>query len=206
MKKAKIDGKIVDIESLEDISKKPTEYPTGYTAIETDKFILPLRGKNDIRPGVYIGSAISRVVEPNEDEISDYSTNEIIDFSDVDNIQEVIEKQEELRSMERTILVNANNIFTPRIRENDSPEMVALKQAVIKKNIDIDNYEPRFGSNYNNDKRLFDKSSITLVKLRSMLKNLDMKGTLIIEDANPDVPNPIGESIVVDITSNGGDE
>lgn len=203
MKKAKIDGKIVDIENFEDIVKRPSDYPTGYTGIEEGDFILPLRGKNDTRPGLYLGSAISKVIQPSEEDYPDYSSKEVIDFADVENIQEVIEKQEELRSMERTILVNANNIFTPRIGENDSPEMVGLKQAVIKKHIDIDNYESRFGSNYNNDKRLFDKPTITLVKLRSMLKNLDMKGTLIIEDANPDVPNPIGEAIVVDITANG---
>ena len=37
-----------------------------------------------------------------------------------------------------------------------------------------------------------------------MFKALDMKGTLIIEDLNEEVPNPIGRKIVVDLL--GGDQ
>ena len=84
--------------------------------------------------------------------------------------------------------------------------MVGLKKAVIAKEIDIDKYQGRFGSNYSNDKRLFNDGSITMSKLKTMMKALDMKGTLIIEDLNEDVPNPIGSKIVIDLLGGDNDE
>ena len=33
-----------------------------------------------------------------------------------------------------------------------------------------------------------------------------MKATVIIEDSSPNVPNPIGHKIVVDLSPTGGDE
>ena len=113
-------------------------------------------------------------------------------------------KQNKLKNAERTILTTPENIFVPVIRDDDSPEMVGLKEAVIAKEIDIDKYQARFGSNYSNDKRLFNDKSITLSKLKTMFKALDMKGTLIIEDLNDDIPNPIGKKIVIDLL--GGDD
>ena len=101
---------------------------------------------------------------------------------------------------ERTILTTIDNVFAPEIYNNDTPEMKAMKQAILDKHIDLDKYEPRFGPNYNNDKRLLKKSSITFGKLRSICDALDMKVTMTIEDSSPDVPNPIGRSITVDLT------
>ena len=97
------------------------------------------------------------------------------------------------------MLSNSDNLFKPIPKENDSPEMKAMKKAICLKNIDIDAYADRFGDNFNNDKRLMKGSNITLSKAKSIGNNLDMKITLTISDARPDVPNPIGESITVDI-------
>ena len=78
--------------------------------------------------------------------------------------------------------------------------MKALKTAVLEKRIDLDKYEPRFGSNYNNDKRLFNKNTISLSMTKRLCEALDIKATLILEDKSPDVPNPIGRTIKVDLT------
>ena len=83
--------------------------------------------------------------------------------------------------------------------------MKGMKEAVIAKNIDLDKYEHRFGSNYNNDKRLFNKNNISLPMIKRLSKALDMKATLILEDASPDVPNPIGKKIVIDVIGNDED-
>ena len=123
-----------------------------------------------------------------------------------ESLKEAIELQDRLHSAEREILTTVDSVFCPRITDADTPEMKGLKEAVTAKHIDLDKYEQRFGPNYNNDKRLFNRDSITMSKLKMMLNVLDMKGTLIIEDKADDVPNPIGRKIVVDLTENGYDD
>ena len=44
------------------------------------------------------------------------------------------------------------------------------------------------------------KPSITFGKLRAMCEALDIKATIIFEDTNPDVPNPIGRVITAELT------
>ena len=63
----------------------------------------------------------------------------------------------------------------------------------------IQTFIDRLGDNFNNDKRLLKGSSITISKMKSICDKLDMKCTLIISDSNPNVPNPIGQEIKVDI-------
>ena len=82
--------------------------------------------------------------------------------------------------------------------------MVGLKKAIIQKHIDLDKYEQRFGDNYNNDRRLLEKDNITLTKLKTFAKALDMKLTLTFEDNGKNVPNPIGEPIRVTVI--GGED
>lgn len=204
-KKAKIDGKIINIVDNNTYVKFADDLDNNYTGLEVKNRVLPLRGKNDSRPGIYYKNKLfSKIILPNKNQEEDYSPKNIIDFDDVKNIGEIIEKQNKLKSMENFILTTADNIFTPVVEPNDAPEMIALKKAVLAKHIDLDKYEQRFGSNYNNDRRLFNKPSITLVKLKSIAEALDMKVTLSIEDKDKEVPNPIGSKITVDIT--GGDD
>lgn len=206
MQKAKIDGKIYEVTTFEQYTKNPESYNTLYTAIKMDDKVLPIRNKNDDRPGVYLGSGISFIKQPTPQDIDEYNTDNIIDFNNITSIKEVMDKQKQIRTMEKEILTNPNNIFTPRVDPNDAPEMRALKEAVLAKHIDLDKYESRFGVHYNNDKRLFKKSTISLGKLRTMFDALDIKSTLIIEDKSEDVPNPIGKKIVIELTEGGGSD
>ena len=79
--------------------------------------------------------------------------------------------------------------------------MAALKEAINGKQIDLANYEYKFGTNYNNDMRLLSKPDITMNKLKSFLNKLDLKASIVIEDASDDVPNPLGRKIVSTIIS-----
>ena len=207
IKKAKINDKIVDIVSFEDIVANPGAYQNNLTAIEYNNMIYPLRGKNDIRPGLYYNenSPISRLIDPDKENEEEYSSKHIIDFSNADSIKDVINRQSKLRNMERSILTTPDNIFSPVSHPNDAPEMVALKEAVRTKHIDLDKYAPRFGNNYPNERRLLGNNNITMVKLKTICNALDIKATLILEDASPDVPNPINKTITVELTS-GGDK
>lgn len=198
-----INGKIYEI-------VKPDEYNSSIhddktTVIQKGEVLYPIRTENDTGPGLYEtpGSPIAIFKEPTKEELSSYQVTQdnVIDFANIQNMSEYIDAQIELRNMERSILTTPDNIFVPPVRDDDKPAMRGLKEAVIKKGIDIDKYGPRFGANFANDKRLFKGNDITLAKLMAIGENLDMKCTLIIEDASPDIPNPIGEKIVVNLMS-----
>ena len=190
---------------MDEYYRDPSSY-NSYTAIKGgDGYVYPIRTKTDHRPGFYPTGCLDFFKQPVGSEVNEYTQMNIIDFRNVSSLREVIQTKQKLLSEERTILTTIDNVFTPDISDNDTPEMKALKQAVIDKHIDLDKYEPRFGPNYNNDKRLMKKNSITFGKLRSIADALDMKLSMTIEDANPDVPNPIGRAITVELTGSSND-
>lgn len=208
MKKCKLQSRIYDVVTFEEYVKNKDNYDPGFVSIQDGDYIYPVRSKNSDAVGVYpISNAIYKFNDPvDEKDKEEYSIKNIINFEDAGSLKEIIEKSNQLKSAERTILTTPDNITIPVIGEHDSPEMVGLKEAVISKQIDIDKYQGRFGSNFSNDKRLLNGSEISIRKLRTMFKAFDMKGTLIIEDLNDDVPNPIGKKIVVDLLGGDSDE
>ena len=202
LEKAKIGEAIYDVISIDEFYRDPSAYG-AYTAIKGgDGYVYPIRTKTDTRPGFYPTGGLDFFKPPTHGEGIIYSQQNIINFHDATNLREVIRTQQKLMSAERSILTTIDNVFTPEINENDTPEMKAIKQAIIDKHIDLDKYEPRFGPNYNNDKRLLKKNSITFGKLRSICDALDIRVTMTIEDAAPDVPNPIGRVITTELTGN----
>ena len=208
-KKMRINDRIYDVTSLEEYAKFKDAYIPQYTAIHDPEtnLVLPIKNRYEDGPGIVIGNGISYIDEPDEDEADNYLDSEIIDFDNAKNIHDMMEKQRIVRTLERDILTSPDNIFTPKIFDDDSPEMKALKTAVLDKHIDLDKYEPRFGSNYNNDKRLFNKNNISLSMMKRMCEALDIEATLILTDKSSDVPNPIGRTIEVKLTGGiPGDE
>lgn len=201
LQKANIGGFMYDVISQEDFYKDPDSHNNKYTAIRSgDGFIYPIRGRNDHGPGFYPTGGLDFFIPPTGKECTIYSQQHVIDFHDPTNYRELIQAQQKLASAERSILTTIDNVFAPEIGDNDTPEMKAMKQAILDKCIDLDKYEPRFGPNYNNDKRLLKKDRITFEKLRNICNALDIKATITIEDAGPDVPNPIGRVIVAELT------
>lgn len=200
-KKAVINNRVTTVISVQEVLKNPI-FQNKFTSVEVDDVILPVKNSYDpTSPGFYImGSGkIGKIIKPNSEDYEEYSSKHAIDFSDIKSMKELISKQEEVKKLEADTLSNSDNLFKPIVKDNDSPEMKALKEAICLKNIDIDAYADRFGDNYNNDKRLLKGSSITSSKMKSICNNLDMKVTLVITDTSPNVPNPIGKSISVDI-------
>lgn len=202
IKKAKIGDQIYDVIPLEEFNRNAQFYKTVPTAIEGgDGYLYPVRSNpNDIRPGFFDDQTMQFFTPPVGRDCTTYSSRNLIDFSQAGSIKEIIETQEKLSDAERQILTTVDNVFIPPRLPEETPEMGAIKEAITAKAIDIDKYEYRFGSNYNNDKRILKKDRITFDKLRSTCKALDMRATLIIEDQNPDVPNPIGKRVEVCIT------
>ena len=208
MQKGKIDGKMVDIIDINEYYANPSLYPYNYTAFDPGNgYIYPMRSKLDCRPGFYMSpnSPFIKQKDPTEEEAAEYSVDNVVRFNDVKSMSDIIHKQNLLTNQERSILESVDNVFIPPIKADDSSEMVGMKQALHAKNCDIDKYEHRFGKkNFQNEKRLFDRPSMTLSKIKQTCQALDIKCTMILEDISPDVPNPMNKIVMIDIT--GGDK
>lgn len=201
-KKAKINGRVTTVVTPIEALKNEA-YQNKFTSVEINGMILPVKKSYDpTSPGFYImdpGSNIGKFIYPNNEDKAEYSSENAVDFSDVETMKDLINKQEELKRMESEVLSNSDNLFKPVIKENDSPEMKAMKKAICLKNIDLDLYQDRFGDNFNNDKRLLKGSSITISKMKAICDRLDIKATLTLSDISESIPNPMRESITVDI-------
>jgi hypothetical protein len=212
LKKASLEGHLVDVISFEKLKENKELYTTTNTAagIEVntstgESFVLPFKDKgspiND-KAGVYTVGNVGYLIKYPDKRYKNEYKPDVIDFNETETIQDFINKQEKVKDVEREILCTPNNIYKPPIRETDAPEMKALKQAITAKNIDIDKYADRFGENFPNDKRKLKDEKITLFLLKRMAECLDMNVDLIISDKNPNVPNPIGIPIKVSLTGN----
>lgn len=202
MIKAKAGGMLIDIVSSKEVAIATSD-DANRIGVIVGNTIYPLRSKTDDRPGVYpMNKYISLLRNPNEYEVNSYEVTDknIIDFSNSKSIQDIINAKNKYLQMESTILTSADNITTPIDHPDDSSEMWALKEAIRCKHIDINKYEQRFGPNFNNDRRLLDKNTITLSKLKTMANALDMDISLTIKDKPGNIPNPIGKVITVSVT------
>lgn len=214
MKKATVGGKMYDVITQEEYSAHPQLYKAGVSAVELaledgNNIILPCRsGSTMDKPGVYKKGALHWFIKPDEEEIDDYKPTDVTRFDDVTTIKTYSERCEQVRRMENTMLTNtiAENQFIPNISGKETPEMKALKLAIIEKQIDLDLYAERFGDNYPNDKRQFKGDSVTLFMIKRFCSCLDMKATITIEDKSPDVPNPIGRKISVSLCGDDSTE
>ena len=177
MKNVKIDGTLMTVTSVEQYDENPELYVSGRTAVEVPErdVVLPVYKRSEYNPG----------------RIGLYHQSGTL-FSRV-----VLPEESGQYAKE--------NVIDLRIGENDSPAMRALKTAVTEKHIDINQYSHRFGSNFNNDRRQYNRPTISMQMLERQCRGFDIKATLILEDASPDVANPIGRKIVVELTEGGGE-
>ena len=209
MKKMKI-GKclysVMDVSEYGELDPELTNPKT--TAIELGNgVVLPMKtnyiANKSTEPGIYDldkdDTMASIIIKPSEQNLPEYSSENIIDYSNPSTIKDIIEKNELVRNIEKEILTNKDNILDLNISDKDTPEMKATKTAINAKQVDKKAYETRFDQ-YQNDMRLLKGHKITLPKLVSICEKFDISATLILEDKNDDVPNPIGNKIVVSLT------
>ncbi len=209
---ASIDGKVLDIITEEEYSKQYKMYlenPSicSMTALEVNNndqsYLLPFRGKTDDRPGIYPDGCVYFVKFPQSDEEeSVYNKNniDIVDFTNMSNINDFLEKNNQIREMENLALSDSDEIFVPPISGSETEAMRAFKQAIIAKHMDVDRYSARFGENYLNDKRILKGDDITMNKLISICNKFDIEAKLTLSDKHSDVANPMGTSIEVVLT------
>lgn len=206
MNKAFIDGKIYDVMDEKDYGYVP--YYGDSLALKVNDFILPIRDGRltaQSKPGVYFNGLFRQYVFPrNEAESFDYSTIHLAYFVTAGTFQEVLAAKEKLEKDEYRHLVSTGHKFAPPVDEiNDSPLMVGLKRSVTEKQCDINRYAEKFGPDFNNDRRKFNGKDITAAKYSSISRNMDIRTTLIIEDMNPEVANPMGNRLVITWVGDG---
>lgn len=201
MKKAEIDGKLYNVTDMDSFTDYPDLYTPKFTAIERPgEVVLPIKNRTtDTGPGIYYqpGAMVAIVEKPNN--LTDYSTDRIIDFTNTKSIGEVFEKQQIIRDIQDEIMTTSDNVLCLKIAEKDTPEMKALKTAINLKRIDTKQYEDRFDQ-FQNDMRLLKGNSITLGKLISISNALDISVDITLRDRDESTPNPINQTIVIDLT------
>lgn len=206
MRKAKINGKLMSVVDAGDYMENIEIYSPNCTAISVEEagVVLPIIGKFDKGVGIHPTDGLfSRINMPSEEEREEYSLDSVIDLAKCKDMAELIKTQQQIANIEYDMLTTVDNLFKPKIGENCTPAMRALKEAVIDKNIDIHKYSERYGANFNNNVRNFAKDDISLRMLELHCNVLDIKATLVLEDASDDVPNPIGHKISVELTRGG---
>lgn len=201
MKKAEIDGRLYNVTNMNDFTDYPDLYTPKFTAIERPgECVLPIKNRTtDTGPGIYYqpGAMVAIVEKPNN--VACYSTDKIIDFTNTKSIGEVFEKQQIIRDIQDEIMTTSDNVLCLKIAEKDTPEMRALKTAINLKRIDTKQYEDRFDQ-FQNDMRLLKGNSITLGKLISISNALDISVDITLRDRDDNTPNPINQTIVIDLT------
>lgn len=216
MKRAICEGKLL---SLYDIDTDYNDYFMNDTSFmgyidEGTGIIYPSTtqtyiSKNPGKAGFYKHGPFLKFIEPSDEERDNFTFDKLehVDWDNTSSISDVVAKSKDAFSLDNRLLSNVtpDNIFAPPIHSDDSPEMVGMKTAIAKKKIDLDLYGYRFGENFNNDKRIFDKPSMTLNKLVTICDKTDIDAYLILKDKDGDIPNPMGEEIVVKLT-NGTEE
>lgn len=202
MKKIKIGKAILDAIDEQEFVRRTQVNPAiakeladDTAVIKEDKVYPVQRVYTSKNVGVYdLGPALIYSRPDNLINKDEYNTSNIIDFDDVGSLKESIEKTARLVNEEKSILISADNIYTPVIKEEDSPEMALFKEAIAKKRIDVESYKPRFGSDYSNDLRALSGHAITFFKLKRLCDIFDINCHISFDDKKG-AANPIGERI-----------
>ena len=207
--KAFIAGRIYDV--IDFNTDSILNYNGDALAVRIDKYVLPVRYNQEFnqnsKPGIYIINNWSCIYPlyprtPYEEDV--YSINHLAYLSTAETFKDIVAAKEQLDRDQYNHLVTSDKVFTPSIDDvNDTPLIKGLKMAVCAKQCDINRYSEKFGPDFNNDRRKFNGNDITAAKYASISKNLDIRTTLIIEDMNPNVANPIGKKIVLTWVGDG---
>ena len=212
-KRADIGGVLTDIIPMEQYLDNQDVYATSNVAMvcERDgkKYVLPARKATDLRPGYYTqgSNCVAFARLPSSDCDTNYNYDDVvIDFSKEKTIQGIMEKQNQCRNIEYANLCNPDSIFIPAIDQDDSPLMKGFKEATIAKHFDISKYKDRFGANYLNDIRQYQKNDITIKMIERICDNIDQDVYVTFKDKPGDIPNPMGREITVKITGNGNND
>lgn len=213
LRKVSLNNRINNLVTYEQYMSNPNAYVPKETVIAINGTMYPVITQTAYESGtVGIVMNTDRFINrynnpsPYDKEYMVEGNEKVIDFNKTKSYHEVIEKQQKVRDLKNEILTNSDNKTVLKIGDNDAPAMVGIKTAINCKECDINAYEQNFEGNFPNDRRILSEDNITLGKIIKFANAMDMKISMTIEDKNPDVPNPIGRSVTVELTGGSDDE
>ena len=202
IKKAIVDGVVMEVVTQEEFTRRKRFNDPELlrnTCIEQNGTVFPVMN-SQVRERIapYAVSNVGFTKYYNQDNNEKYKSEDtVIDFSDVESNKELIEKQNELRNAEITILTAANSdTYTPIYNDADSPALTLVKQCLQAKNVPLENYKGRFDTpcDFNNTIRLVTSEknhTISIQKIKTIGEKFDIKFKLVAEDQE-DSPNAMG--------------
>ena len=202
IKKAIVDGVAMEVVSQEEFTRRKRFNDPELlrnTCIEQNGTLFPVMN-SQVRERIapYAVSNVGFTKYYNQGNNEKYKSEDtVIDFSDVESNKELIEKQNELRNAEITILTAAkSDTYTPIYNDADSPALTLVKQCLQAKNVPLENYKGRFDTpcDFNNTIRLVTSEknhTISIQKIKTIGEKFDIKFKLVAEDQE-DSPNAMG--------------
>lgn len=123
-----------------------------------------------------------------------------------ENMQQYLDEAAQRNGKEKDLLerCESDGRYIPPRLEEDAPEMRALKECIIAKEIDLDKYSERFGVNYPNDKRKLKDPDITSYLLKRFCSNLDIDVDMVFRDKEGDIANPMNKEIRINLVPGNG--
>lgn len=207
MKKVQIGNRIYNVETMQNVAAHPELYNAKFTAIEGHGMVMPIQTRQgDCAPGYYYhpGDMCCNVILPQPEDMHMYSTDNIIDFTNVQNIRDIYANNARVDELRRNIMVNDDNVMHLAIMPETTKAMAALKEAINNKGINLELYQNEFGETYQNDKRLIvSGSDITLKKLLYICNILGIEVELTLRDM-PNVPYPMNTNVSAVLTDQDG--
>ena len=203
-----IDDRFINVITADEYASCQDIYPAGSAAIEKEKdgttYYLPIRSTTDSAPGFYpAGNCVAFTKYPEVGDNTYSDPSKLVDFSNTKDMKELMDKQNQFRDLEYEMLCTPGDVLVAPYLPTDTPLMRGFKEAINAKGIVAINYKERMGANYSNDIRKVKEDDITIKMASRMAKSLDEEMILIIRDTSPDVANPIGREIVINITGGG---
>ena len=195
-------NKLYNLVTMEEYDSNPELYNPHNTAILINDMVYPIKGQSESGVGIYYqpGCMCSKLVKSQDPE--EYSinnpNNRVMDFDNIDSIEEFMKEDKILKDIEEDVLVTNDNVFYLKINQTDQPQMQALKNAINLKHVDKKSYERSFPQ-FNNDIRLLKGGKITLNKLISTCNAFDINVQLILSD-KPGAPNPMRTTVTANLT------
>lgn len=203
MKVIIVDGKQYDLLSLEEAMNTPLEpkrcfvyigerfYPISFTM--ADAYVAP-------EQCLYLMPAFAYIPVDDGDPKWNISNYRVIDFDNAVSMADMYAQTNKLSELTKESLIpDADDKLDYYEITNDQSNLLqGLLQFINSKQILCRRYADRF-DNYPNTIRILGKDKITIDKFMEFMNNMDGKATIIIENADDDVANPIPKPIVIEL-------
>lgn len=200
MKIIVIDGKQYELISIEEVFLPTVDQRRNFVEIGT-KFFPIYYDTVANNHGIYlINNWGYRLVVNDPDGNYDIDKYSVIDFNNISSMVEMYEKNNQLNTIIKETLIpdKEDDIYYHEIQNNESNLMKALQMFLNSKQINPLRYSSRF-ANYPNTIRILNKDRISIDKFMEFINNMDAKATIIIDNKDFDVANPIPSPITMEL-------